>query len=173
MSVFKGEDGKLYIDSKNFNYEIFFKTIRPVNEFSKKYHVSKQVLHDLKERKPPSYDLIVKLCRMNNNLILQELVNDYTEEKYEDLDLDLNKLKPTQSDLNETLKQCKLRMSTIKHLLDSAEFSVEKKRLVFENVERLTLECQFLGIQLKECGQEKKVVDKVQNVRTERGVCKK
>lgn len=170
MGVFKGEDGKLYIDSKSFNYDIFFRYVKPQNEFSKKYHVSKQVLHELRERKPPSYDLITKLCRMIPDLSLQELLNDYNEEEYEDLDLDLNNMKPTLADINDTIKHCKSRMATIKTILNQSEISVEKRTKLFEVIERLMLECQYLGIQLNKINQDEKIIKKVLKERTERGV---
>lgn len=175
MPTYRGEDGKLYIHSQSFNYTFFSSLVKQIgqNEFVKRYRVNRQVFHDMKEKKPVEYELILKLCRMNNDVMIADFVNDYVEELYEDMDLDLKQFTPTHADINETMKQCKLRMATIKGLLDNAELCAEKRQKIFETIERLILESQYLGVQLTQSKQEQKVVNKVMQLRTERGICKR
>ena len=168
MPVFK-EKEKLWIEPNSIRSEPLSDRI---NKFGKrdlvvKYKIPKQMLQDLSENKPIEYELFRKLSNVLG-MSFEEMLVDYEEELYDDLDLDLNIFKPTQADINETVKQCKTRMSTIKHYIEQSTLSCEKKSNIYKNIERLMLECQYLGIQLKAVKQEKNIISKIEKERNER-----
>ena len=168
MPVFK-EKGKLWIEPNSIRSEPI---LQQINKFGKKdlvvkYKIPKTMFQDLSDKCPIEYDLFRKLSNVLN-MHFEEMLIDYQEELYDDLDIDLTIFKPTQADINETIKQCKIRMSTIKHYLDQSTINCEKKAKVFENIERLMLECQYLGVQLKAVKQEKNIISKIEKERNER-----
>ena len=123
MPVFK-EKEKLWIEPNSIRSEPLSDRI---NKFGKrdlvvKYKIPKQMLQDLSENKPIEYELFRKLSNVLG-MSFEEMLVDYEEELYDDLDLDLNIFKPTQADINETVKQCKTRMSTIKHYIEQSWYS--------------------------------------------------
>ena len=168
MPVYK-EKGKLWIEPNSIRSEPI---LQQISKFGKKelvvkYKIPKTILQDLQDYKPIEYELFRKLSNVLN-MHFEEMLIDYEENLYDDLDIDLTVFKPTQAEINETIKQCKIRMATIKHYLDQSTINCEKKAKVFENIERLMLECQYLGIQLKSVKQEKNIISKIEKERNAR-----
>ena len=168
MPVYK-EKGKLWIEPNSIRSEPI---LQQINKFGKKdlvvkYKIPKTMFQDLSDKLPIEYELFRKLSNVLN-MHFEEMLIDYEENLYDDLDIDLTIFKPTQAEINETIKQCKIRMATIKHYLDQSTINCEKKAKVFENIERLMLECQYLGIQLKSVKQEKNIISKIEKERNAR-----
>jgi len=168
MPVYK-EKGKLYIENSSIRHDDILARIKEYGqkELLKRHKLPKLLFHQLKEKLAIEYDQFIKLST-TLNLPLDEMLFDYCEETYDDLDLDLNKIKPAQAEISDTIKQCKLRMATIKHYVEQSQLSVEKKNKVYQNIERLMLECQYLGVQKKWIKQENEIIAKIEKERNNR-----
>ena len=168
MPVYK-EKGKLWIEPNSIRSEPILDRMTKLGkkELVVKHKIPKTILQDLQDHKPIEYELFRKLSNVLN-MHFEEMLIDYEENLYDDLDIDLTVFKPTQAEINETIKQCKIRMATIKHYLDQSTINCEKKAKIFENIERLMLECQYLGIQLKSVKQEKNIISKIEKERNAR-----
>lgn len=172
MGVHKGKDNELYIDYKSFNYNTLEEAIKDTKFedrlFAKLRMSKKQLIRIQKKQEPVSYQTLVRLVKTYPQYTIKDFILDYTEEEYEDLDLDLGNYVPTIEELKDLQQECNLRKETIRSILKNSTMCVEKQTKIMYQIERLMLNEQYFGIMLNLCGLSYKVTEKLEKLRKEK-----
>lgn len=172
MGVHRGKDNELYIDYKSFNYKTLEDAVKETkfeDRLFAKLRMSKQQLQKIqKKQEPVSYQTLIRLVKVYPKYTIKDFLLDYTEEEYDDLDLDLGMYMPTIKELKELQQECNLRKETIRSILKGSTMCIEKQEKIMYQVERLMLDEQYFGIMLNLCGLSYKVTEKLEKLRKEK-----